>query len=197
MMLPLLLALQSSVALGPAPRADAVVAPVERVPLPTATAATAARATVAPTLDGIDDDQLWQDAPAITQFRQHDPVEDGDPRYRTEAKVGYDSKYLYVFVRAFDPHPDSVMAFLSRRDGRTQSDYIHLMVDGYRDRRTGFRFTTNPLGVKRDVYISNDGNEDLSWDGVWDVVTKIEKTRTDGDDRPLTPVKMNKVTVTD
>lgn len=29
-----------------------------------------------------------------------------------------------------------------------------------------------------------------------DVVTKIEKTRTDGDDRPLTPVRMNKITVT-
>ena len=28
-----------------------------------------------------------------------------------------------------------------------------------------------------------------------DVVTKIEKSRTDGEDRPLTPVKMNKVTV--
>ncbi len=27
------------------------------------------------------------------------------------------------------------------------------------------------------------------------VVTKIEKTRTDGEDRPITPVKMNKVTV--
>jgi cyclophilin family peptidyl-prolyl cis-trans isomerase len=29
-----------------------------------------------------------------------------------------------------------------------------------------------------------------------DVVKKIEKTRTDRDDRPLTPVRMNKVTVT-
>ncbi len=29
-----------------------------------------------------------------------------------------------------------------------------------------------------------------------DVVTKIEKTRTDGDDRPLTPVQMKKITVT-
>ncbi len=28
-----------------------------------------------------------------------------------------------------------------------------------------------------------------------DVVHKIEKTKTDGDDRPLTPVRMNKVTV--
>jgi cyclophilin family peptidyl-prolyl cis-trans isomerase len=30
-----------------------------------------------------------------------------------------------------------------------------------------------------------------------DVVRAIEKTRTDGDDRPVTPVRMNKVTVTE
>lgn len=30
-----------------------------------------------------------------------------------------------------------------------------------------------------------------------DVVTKIEKTKTDGGDRPLTPVRMNKVTITE
>jgi hypothetical protein len=30
-----------------------------------------------------------------------------------------------------------------------------------------------------------------------DVVHKIEKTKTDGNDRPLTPVRMNKVTVSE
>ena len=30
-----------------------------------------------------------------------------------------------------------------------------------------------------------------------DVLKKIEKTRTDGGDRPLTPVRMNKITVTE
>jgi hypothetical protein len=178
MFITLALALQTAVASGPAaPPRDGVVRMPDPVtiPLPTATGATAARATVPPVLDGSDNDELWRTAPAITQFRQHDPVEDGDPRYRTEARVGYDAKYLYVFVRAFDPSPDSVMAFLSRRDARTQSDYLHLMVDGYNDKRTGFRFTVNPMGVKRDFYISNDGNEDASWDGVWDVETKVDE----------------------
>ncbi len=180
MLLPFALALQVAVAQGPNPvrpdpSADPGPVAVRRaVPAPTATAATAARATTAPVLDGRDDDAIWLAAPPITQFRQHDPVEDGEARFRTEAKVGYDAKYLYVFVRAFDPSPDSVMAFLSRRDARTQSDYIHLMVDSYHDKRTGFRFSTNPLGVKRDFYISNDGNEDASWDGVWDVASQVD-----------------------
>ncbi|HVH38633.1 MAG TPA: hypothetical protein VM764_01295, partial [Gemmatimonadaceae bacterium] len=66
------------------------------------------------------------------------------------------------------------MGLLSRRDARTESDYIHLMVDSYHDRRTGYRFTVNPVGVKRDVSMSNDNSEDLSWDGVWDVATAID-----------------------
>jgi len=33
--------------------------------------------------------------------------------------------------------------------------------------------------------------------GGMEVVKKIEKTKTDGDDRPLTPVRMNKITVHD
>ncbi|MBX3132014.1 MAG: carbohydrate binding family 9 domain-containing protein [Gemmatimonadaceae bacterium] len=178
MFVELLLAFQTVVATGPAapPRERAKDPPPPRsIPAPTARGATAARAEVPPVLDGLDTDEVWRSAPAITQFRQFDPVEDGDPRYRTEARVAYDAKYLYVFVRAYDPAPDSVMAFLSRRDARTQSDYIHLMVDSYNDKRTGFRFTVNPIGVKRDVYISNDGNEDLSWDGVWDAVTKVDE----------------------
>jgi hypothetical protein len=174
MLLPLILALQGSAALGTSSAAPSPAPTRYIVPLPTRTSATAARATTPPVLDGRDDDDIWRDAPAITEFRQHDPVEDGDPRFRTEARVGYDAKHLYLFVRAFDPRPDSIMAFLSRRDGSTKSDYIHLMVDGYRDRRTGFRFTVNPLGVKRDIYHSNDHNEDASWDGVWDVSTKVD-----------------------
>jgi hypothetical protein len=174
----LALALQTVVAAGSATPPRAVVSvpcdPPLVVPAPTARGATAARAAVAPVLDGSANDDVWRQAPAITQFRQFDPVEDGDPRYRTEAKVAYDERYLYVLVRAYDPAPDSIMAFLSRRDQSTQSDGLHLMVDSYNDKRTGFRFSVNPLGVKRDFYISNDGEEDPSWDGVWDVSTKVD-----------------------
>ena len=142
----------------------------------TASVAQASRAGKAVVIDGKDDDDAWRGAQLIDAFRQFDPVEDGDPKgFRTEARVTYDDRYLYVFIRAFDPRPDSLLALLSRRDTRTQSDWLHLMVDSYHDRRTGYRFTVNPAGVQRDVYMSNDGNEDLSWDGVWLVATKVEK----------------------
>jgi hypothetical protein len=66
------------------------------------------------------------------------------------------------------------MALLSRRDERTQSDYIRVIVDSYHDKRTGYQFMVNPAGVKRDLYLYNDTNEDISWDAVWDVETSID-----------------------
>ncbi|MFI5311377.1 MAG: DUF5916 domain-containing protein [Gemmatimonadales bacterium] len=128
-----------------------------------------------PVLDGRDDDDIWRTAEPITAFRQFDPVEDGEPQFPTEAKVAYDDRYIYVFVRAFDPHPDSIRAILSRRDTWTVSDRIWVMIDSYHDRRTGYEFGVNPAGVKFDMAISNDGNEDSSWDGVWDVATRVDE----------------------
>ena len=138
------------------------------------TAAVASRAVKAPTLDGKSDDLVWATAQVIDAFRTFDPVENGDPRFRTEARVAYDERNLFVFVRAFDPHPDSIVALLSRRDVRTPSEWIKLIIDGYQDRRTGIELAVNPAGVKRDFTILNDGEEDDSWDGVWEVATRVD-----------------------
>jgi hypothetical protein len=88
--------------------------------------------------------------------------------------VAYDARHLYVFVRAFDPHPDSIVSLLSRRDEPTASDEIILMLDPYHDRRTGYEFVVNPAGVKADYAIYNDGNEDVAWDAVWDAATRTD-----------------------
>jgi hypothetical protein len=139
-----------------------------------ATVAVAVRAPKAPVIDGKGDDAIWATAQVFDAFRAFDPVENGEPRFRTEARAAFDDHNLYVIVRAFDPHPDSIVALLSRRDVRTQSEWIKLIIDGYHDRRTGIELSVNPVGVKRDFAIINDGEEDDSWDGVWDVGTRID-----------------------
>ena len=136
--------------------------------------ATAARATQSPIIDGKADDPAWASAPVIDGFRTFSPVQNGDPRFRTEARILYDDKNLYILMRMFDPHPDSIINLMSRRDVRTQSDWIKVMLDPYHDRRSGFEFAVNPGGVKRDYAIINDGEEDGSWDAVWDVGTRID-----------------------
>src|SRR6266705_2908805 len=143
-------------------------------PPPTATRATAVRAKTPVVIDGRDDDDVWRLAPPITQFREFQPKEDGDPRFATEAKVAYDDRYLYVFIRAFDPHPDSILKLLARRDVRAATDQLKIMIDSYHDRRNGYEFAVNPAGVKRDYAIYNDGQEDDAWDAVWDAAAWVD-----------------------
>src|SRR5687767_14640374 len=127
-------------------------------------AQTPAHAQQAPVIDGVMADEVWRTATPVTGFRVFDPTDNGDPgAFRTEARIAYDARNLYVFVRAFDPRPDSIIALLSRRDVRTASDQIKIMVDSYHDRRTGYEFAVNPAGVKRDYSISDDAREDISW----------------------------------
>ncbi len=149
---------------------------VQSAPLATPIPATvhATRAVVAPVLDGRDDDAVWREAPVIDQFLEARPTEGAPPKLRTAARVAYDDHNLYVFVRAFDPHPDSIVRLLSRRDEQTASDHITVMLDSYHDRRTGYEFSVNPVGVKADYAIYNDGNEDDAWDAIWDVATRID-----------------------
>ena len=139
-----------------------------------ATHARASRALVAPVLDGRTDDPAWVNAQVIDQFLEYEPNEGKETRFRTEVRVTYDDRYLYVLARMYDPAPDSIVSLLSRRDVRTNSEQIKLVIDSYHDRKTAFQFATNPAGVKRDYYVTADQNEDPSWDAVWDVATAID-----------------------
>ena len=154
------------------PRGDRAAPP--RGGAPARTTASAVRAAAAPVIDGKLADAVWATAESITDFREFDPKEDGEPRFRTEAKVAYDAKHLYVAVRSFDPHPDSVVGRLGRRDANTRSDRVIVWVDGYHDKRTAFAFMLNAASGKGDLYLFNDGNEDDSWDGVWDGTARID-----------------------
>jgi hypothetical protein len=125
-------------------------------------------------VDGKDDDEVWAAAQAITGFREARPVEDAEPKLLTDARIAYDERNLFIYVRAFDQHPDSIVRRLARRDEDVASDWITIYLDSYHDRRTGFRFSVNPVGVKIDAVLYNDGNEDWAWDGVWEVATRMD-----------------------
>jgi len=140
----------------------------------TSRTAVSVRAERAPVIDGRDDDAVWRGAPRVSDFRQFSPRIDTVPSLQTEFRVAYDERNLFVFVRMFDPHPDSILHALTRRDVRGPSDQIKILVDSYDDRRSGYEFAVNPDGVKRDFSMSNDTQEDGSWNGIWDVATRVD-----------------------
>ncbi len=135
----------------------------------------AQRATVAPVIDGRADDAAWTRTPASSDFVSFRPTEGAQPAYRTDLKVAFDDRTLYVLVRAHDPRPDSIIGLLSRRDVfGPPNDLIQLYVDSYHDGRTGFEYVVNPAGVKADFLLFDDDRFDLSWDGIWDVATRVD-----------------------
>ena len=127
------------------------------------------------TLDGVLDEPAWAAAPVSTHFTQSYPNPGAPPTDSTQVRVLYDNAAMYVGVRMFDREPRLIAAQLARRDATgIYSDWLHVMVGSYHDHRTAFRFSVNPLGVKKDVLEYNDTNEDLNWDAVWDVATRVD-----------------------
>lgn len=172
MRLPLALAL-SLVLVPPAANAQQ---PAATKPAPRTT--NAVRRTTPVTIDGKLDDAAWATATPTGNFVQSYPQPGLAAPDQTEVRVLYDDDALYVGIRMFDAHPDSIASGLARRDATAAtgiySDWVHLMIDSYHDRRTAFRFSTTPRGVQKDVYTFNDGNEDINWDAVWEVGTRVD-----------------------
>jgi hypothetical protein len=136
--------------------------------------AVAVRARQAPRVDGQLDEEVWTAAPVSGGFWQVDPDEGEPGTQDTEFRVVYTDAALYIGVRAWDTEPDKIVTRLARRDEDVPSDWIVIAIDSYYDRRTAFAFFVNPAGVKRDQYIFDDGDDDESWDAVWDVATSTD-----------------------
>ncbi len=127
-------------------------------------------------IDGKLNEPAWASAPPAGDFTQSYPAIGAKPTDPTEVRILYDDDALYVGVRMFDSRPDSIAAQLARRDASgIYSDWLHVMIDSYHDRRTSFRFSVNPRSVQKDVLEFDDRNgEDLNWDAVWQVATLVD-----------------------
>ena len=136
--------------------------------------AAGARTATALRLDGNLDDAFWTRVEPLASFVQRSPAEGEPPSMRTEARVAFDDVAIYVRVLAHDPEQQRITGYLTRRDADSNSDWLHVVIDSYHDRRTAYSFGVNPAGVKKDTYFYNDDNSDDSWDAVWDVVVARE-----------------------
>ncbi|MFQ5791785.1 MAG: DUF5916 domain-containing protein, partial [Acidobacteriota bacterium] len=82
-------------------------------------------------------------------------------------RILYDERNLYVAIRAHDTEAELIETRVTRRDDR-QGDQVAIYIDSYFDQRSAFAFNVSSAGVKTDLFVSDDGeNEDESWDAVW------------------------------
>ncbi|HPT13561.1 MAG TPA: DUF5916 domain-containing protein [Bacteroidales bacterium] len=133
---------------------------------------TARIANSAPVIDGVINDSEWQGAEWQGDFVQREPDDGASPSQRTDFKILYDDNNLYVAIRAYDSVPGAIVHRLSRRDN-SDGDWVGLIIDSYADKLTGFGFGVTAAGVKFDLMIINDGNDDGTWDAIFDAKTSM------------------------
>ncbi|MFC1564969.1 carbohydrate binding family 9 domain-containing protein [candidate division KSB1 bacterium] len=134
---------------------------------------TAVKTNVAPRIDGRLDDAVWNEAKFTGDFIQREPSEGEPATERTEVAVIYDDRNLYVAAKCYDSEPEYIIATEMRRDEMLwNDDYFDIIIDTFNDKRNAFFFTTNPLAMRRDGRVSDEGRiENNDWDGVWECKT--------------------------
>ncbi len=133
-------------------------------------------------LDGLLSEAFWERTPGLDDLRQREPLEGEPATERTEVRVGYDQRFLYVGVRALDSEPDRVVsrilqrdrlmrkAELSQRPAFAGDDAVAILLDPFHDRRNAYVFATNPNGAEFDALLADEGKEfNVDWRGVWEV----------------------------
>ena len=133
----------------------------------------ALRVETPPKLDGRLIEAPWSRADSATGFRQTRPSPGAPASRRTVARVLYDDDHIYVGVRMYDD-PDSIAAQVLGRDGFGYTDRFIVSLGSYNDDRNAFRFRVSPAGSRVDGVLSNDTDDDTSWDGVWTAETHID-----------------------
>jgi len=130
------------------------------------------------TLDGVLTESEWSEAQTIGEIRQREPHPGEQASERTEVKLLFDQRNLYISVLCIDSEPGRIIATQMARDSDlAMDDKIEILIDTFHDHRNAFYFATNPAGVLVDALIIENGQAmNLQWDSIWDVRTaRFEK----------------------
>ena len=142
----------------------------------------ATRTNTPPIIDGIIDEEVWENAIIENEFVQFEPYNLAAPSEKTEVRLMYDNDFVYIAINNYDTEPEKITGRLSRKDRWMEafgphSDWVGIAFDSNNDDRTGYWFAVNPAESRMDVYVSDATNImeafDSSWDVVWEFKTAI------------------------
>ncbi len=126
------------------------------------------KATSAVKIDGIVDEQAWQDADSASDFYMILPMDTSFAKVRTDVKMTYDQQNIYLLVINYNGAPGPYMVESLRRDfAFLKNDNFLLFMDPFDDQTNGFSFGANAAGAQWDGLMYDGGKVDLSWDNKW------------------------------
>lgn len=142
-----------------------------------------------PIIDGnVINDKIWNSIFPITSMTQVTPNFGEPSSEKTEIRLAYTDRNLYVSVVGFDSDPSKIVVSDSKRDADlNDEDSFLFILDTYNDFQNGFLFGTNSDGMQYDAQIDNEGignfnpnsrqkggtlgGTNVNWDASWEVKT--------------------------
>ncbi len=104
----------------------------------------------------------------VSNFIQNAP-NDGQPATeKTEVWMAHTRTTIYFVFICHDRHSVLIRGHLARRENTLNDDIVSVILDPFRDRRTGVEFRVNPAGVQADASWTEVNGADYSYDTVWD-----------------------------
>ena len=129
-------------------------------------------------IDGIADDQGWLEAETAKDFFMVLPMDSSHSNVKTEVKLCYDDKNLYLIAICHKLVKGVNMVESLRRDFNFgKNDNFLVFIDPFEDKTSGFSFGANAAGAQWDGMMYEGGKVDLNWDNKWssEVTTDDDK----------------------
>lgn len=126
------------------------------------------RASSAIEIDGELSEQAWQNAEVVSDFWLKFPRDNVKAERKTEVRLTYDDRYLYISAICKDTSHYVVQTL--KRDSRFfEGDAFGVVLDPTNTKSNGFLFGVSPLNVQSEDLISTTafGNLNFSWDNKW------------------------------
>jgi len=128
-------------------------------------------------LDGLLSEAVWEDVDSIANLTMIEPQEGGVPAGRTIFKVLANATEIVIGVLCNDPNPAAIVSNSKARDAELDDeDHITIVLDTFRDGRSGYVFAVNPSGTRFDGLVTKQGTDvNSNWDAVWEARTTIDQ----------------------
>jgi hypothetical protein len=134
------------------------------------------RAAAPPVIDGVLDEDAWQRAAQLEDLHEIQPTEYAPASERTAVYLMYDEDAIYIGARLYDREPSEVTARILRQGEEVfGDDWFSVLLDPFHDRRSGYRFLTNPNGLRQEGLFQNIREEQWDWEGIWHTASTIDE----------------------
>ncbi|MCC6461504.1 MAG: carbohydrate binding family 9 domain-containing protein [Saprospiraceae bacterium] len=118
------------------------------------------------TVNGELDEDTWKAAELATDFFMVLPMDTSRARLKTEVRMAYDERFLYISAVNYQTHPVVVESL--RRDWNFgKNDNFIFFMDPFDDQTNGFTFGANAAGAEWDGQQYDGGSADLNWENRW------------------------------